>query len=32
MNRTDIRGMVEKEGYDWATTKELFGSDSKVNG
>jgi hypothetical protein len=31
MNRTDIRGMVEKEGYDWAPTKELFGSDGKVN-
>lgn len=28
MGRTDIRSMVEKEGYDWESTKELFGSDS----
>ena len=28
MGRTDIRSMVEKEGYDWRSTKELFGSDS----
>lgn len=28
MGRTDTRAMVEKEGYDWKSTKELFGSDS----
>ena len=27
MNRTDIRGMVEKEGYDWGNVKEIFYSD-----
>ncbi len=34
MNRTDIRGLVEKEGYDWDTTKDVFNSDSsgKDNG
>lgn len=27
-NRTDIRGRVEKEGYDWEVTKKLFGAIS----
>jgi hypothetical protein len=26
INRTDIRGLVEKEGYDWKSVKEWFGS------
>lgn len=28
MNRTDIRGLVEKEGYNWDATKDVFNSDS----
>jgi hypothetical protein len=30
INRTDIRGLVEKEGYDWGLTKELFSSSGSV--
>ena len=30
INRTDIRGLVEKEGYDWGITKELFSSSGSV--
>jgi hypothetical protein len=30
IRRTDIRGLVEKEGYDWESVKKLFGSDSSV--
>jgi hypothetical protein len=26
INRTDIQGLVEKEGYDWKSTKDIFGS------
>jgi len=29
--RDDIRGRVEKRGYNWALTKELFGSDGGIN-
>ena len=29
-DRKDIRGRVEKEGYNWKGTKEVFGSDSKI--
>ena len=29
--RDDIRGRVEKMGYNWALTKELFGSDGGIN-
>ena len=29
-NREDIRGLVEKEGYGWESTKEVFGSDGSV--
>ena len=29
--RDDIRGRVEKRGYNWALTKELFGSDGEIN-
>ena len=28
--REDIRGMVEKEGYDWGNVKEIFYSDSEA--
>jgi hypothetical protein len=30
IRRTDIRGLVEKEGYEWKSTKELFGSTGSV--
>jgi hypothetical protein len=30
-NREDIRGLVEKEGYGWESTKEVFGSNGSVN-
>ena len=29
--RKDIRGLVEKEGYDWNNTKQVFGSISSKN-
>ena len=29
-NREDIRGLVEKEGYGWESTKEVFGSNGSV--
>jgi hypothetical protein len=29
-NREDIRGLVEKEGYGWESTKQVFGSDGSV--
>lgn len=31
INRTDIQGLVEKEGYEWKSTKELFGSSGSVD-
>lgn len=29
-NRDDIRGLVEKEGYGWESTKEVFGSNGST--
>lgn len=29
-NRTDIQGLVEKEGYEWKSTKDTFGSSGSV--
>ena len=29
-NREDIRGLVEKEGYGWESTKEVFGSNGST--
>lgn len=30
VNREDIRGLVEKEGYNWESTKQVFGSNGSV--